>query len=48
MPERNGAATDVDLARVDGEELLSGLDDDGERLIDFEQRNIVLCQPCLF
>lgn len=48
MPERNGAATDVDLARVDGEELLSGLDDDGERLIDFEQRYIVLCQPCLF
>ena len=48
MPERNGAATDVDLARVDGEELLSGLDDDGKRLIDFEQRDIFLCQPCLF
>ena len=48
MPERNGAATDVDLTRVDSEDLLSGLDDDRKRLVDFEQRDIFLCQPCLF
>ena len=48
MPECNGTATNVDLAWVDGEDLLSGLDDDGKRLIDFEQRDIFLCQPCLF
>jgi len=48
MPERNGAAVDVDLTRVDGEELLSSLDDNGKRLIDFEQRYVFCCQPCLF
>jgi hypothetical protein len=47
MPERNGAAVHVDLARVDAEELLSGLDDNGKRLIDFEQCYVFFCQPCL-
>ena len=47
MPERNSAAVDVDLARVDGEELLSGLDDNGKRLIDFEQCYVFFCQSCL-
>ena len=47
MTERDGATMDIDLARVDGEDLLSGLYDDGKRLVDFEQRNVVLCQPSL-
>jgi len=36
MAERDGAPMDVDLARVKSEELLSGLDDDGKCLVDFE------------
>jgi len=48
MAERNSATADVDLTRVDGEQLLSGLDDDRKRLIDFEQRDVFLCQTCLF
>jgi hypothetical protein len=48
MAERDGAAVDVDLARVDCEDLLSRFDDHGKRLVDLEQRNVVLCQPSLF
>lgn len=48
MAQCDGASMDIDLARIDGEDLFSGLDDDGKRLIDFEKRNVVLCQPSLF
>ena len=36
MTERDGATMDIDLARVEGEDLLSDLYDDGKRLINFE------------